>query len=84
MAKENKNKAFGEELSNLGKNLMVTPSTTPMQKVTVSKSTEKIVETKFTVHIPTDLFDKVREIGFKEKKKIKAIIVEALELYVNK
>ena len=84
MAKENKAKAFGLELSNLGKNLMETPSTTPMQKITVSKSTERVGETKFTVHIPTELFDKVREIGFKEKKKIKTIMVEALEQYVKK
>ncbi|WP_255037794.1 hypothetical protein [Lacihabitans soyangensis] len=83
MAKENKAKAFGLELSNLGKNLMETPSTTPMQKVTISKPTGRVEETRFTVHLPADLFDKVREIGFKEKKKIKAIMVEALEKYIK-
>jgi hypothetical protein len=54
-----------------------------MQKVIVSKLTDRVEETKFTVHLPVDLFEKVREIGFKERKKIKALMVEALEKYVQ-
>ena len=81
MAKENKAKAFGLELSNLGKTLMETPSSTPMQKITVRKIKEKVETRIFTVHIPTDLFDQVREIAFKERRTIKGVIIEALELY---
>ena len=70
-------------MSNLGKTLGESTYLTPMQKVIVSKLTDRVEETKFTVHLPVDLFEKVREIGFKERKKIKALMVEALEKYVQ-
>lgn len=83
MGKPNK---FQDELANLGGKLKEKEDTTPIQTimpVTTTKSSQ-VEETKFTVHIPTDLMDNVKEIGFKNKKKIKTLFVEALAEYVEK
>ncbi|MDP1816823.1 MAG: hypothetical protein Q8K92_20390 [Leadbetterella sp.] len=39
-----------------------------MQKVTLSKPTGRVEETRFTVQLQADHFKKIREIGFKENK----------------
>lgn len=67
----------------LGKNLMETLSTTPIQKVTELKPRGRAEETRFMLHLPVDLFKKVREIGFKENKK-KVMIVELIAKYIKK
>lgn len=83
---------FKNQLATLGGKLKDKEDTTPLQEITPiqdrSKSepekAPKAEETKFTVHIPTELMDTIKELGFKQKKKIKAIFVEALEEYAQK
>lgn len=84
-------KDFKSELASLGGKLKEKEDTTPMQQVspvkeehtpTPMKQKQKEEEVQFTVYIPVELMDTIREIGFRRKKKIKAIFVEALREYV--
>ena len=86
-------KNFKSELESLGSKLKEKEDTTPMQEVSPVKEEhtlppikqkQKEEEVQFTVYIPVELMDTIREIGFRRKKKIKAIFVEALEEYVAK
>lgn len=85
-------KDFKTELASLGGKLKEKEDTTPMQEVSPVKEpsipqppkNQKAEEVQFTVYIPVELMDTIREIGFRRKKKIKAIFVEALEEYVAK
>lgn len=86
-------KDFKTELASLSGKLKEKEDTTPMQEVspvkeqntpTPTKKSQKVEEIQFAVYIPVDLLDTIREIGFRRKKKIKAIFVEALEEYVAK
>ena len=79
-----------KEQMNLGelKNYMSKKAdTTPMQTTVVEdKKTTKSVqveESRFTVVLPTELMDSVREIAFFKKKKLKKVFEEALEDYVK-
>ncbi|WP_028523272.1 hypothetical protein [Runella limosa] len=86
-------KNFKTELESLGTKLKEKEDTTPIQEVSPVKEAstplrsttkQKAEEIQFTVYIPVELMDTIREIGFRRKKKIKAIFVEALEEYVAK
>ena len=86
MAKNDKCK---DRLVNMGSKLNDTTTQPPLQEhkegrvEPVSNEAEKLPDVKFTVHIPGELMDQIRTIGFKEKKKLKAIFKEALEAYVS-
>lgn len=80
MAKQDK---FKDILGNMNHHLLAKDNT-PVQKTVPVRKQEKIQETKFTVHIPSELMDSIKDIGYKNKKKIKTIFVEALEDYVKK
>lgn len=81
MAKQDK---FKDLLGNMNNHLQTKDSNTPIQKTIPVTSTKKIEETKFTVHIPSQLMDQIKDIGHRDKKKIKSIFVEALEDYIIK
>ena len=80
MAKQDK---FKDLLGSMNNHLQTKESTTPIQKTIPVVSPTKTPETKFTVHIPTELMDSVKDIAHKNKKKIKTLFVEALEKYVK-
>jgi hypothetical protein len=87
---------MNSKLSSFGDILAQKESTNiPMQKVspveeiqTTQKTTNTAVkekdETPFHVYIPTDLLWSIKEIGFKKKKKIKDLFIQALEALVEK
>lgn len=81
-------KEMNDALGNLKDFMKTKEDTTPIQTTVVEdKKAQKeirIEETKFTVHIPTDLLDSIKEIAFYRKAKIKNIMVEALQDYVTK
>lgn len=80
MAKQDK---FKDLLGNMNSHLLTKDSTTPIQKTIPVTSIQKAEETKFTVHIPTELMNEIKDLGYKNKKKIKTIFVEALEEYTK-
>jgi len=92
MGKKTAAQDWQNKLGNFGTNLKTSETKLPIQKtVAVDEKVEKkpqpkeepkIEETRFTVHLPTPLMDSIKEIGFKNKKKIKTMFVEALEKYV--
>ncbi len=89
MGKKTAAQDWQNKLGNFGSNLKTSETKLPIQK-TVSVETKinkkqeiETEETKFTVHLPTPLMDSIKEIGFKNKKKIKTMFVEALEKYVS-
>jgi hypothetical protein len=89
MGKKTAAQDWQDKLGNFGSNLKTSETKLPIQK-TVSVETKinkkqeiETEETKFTVHLPTPLMDSIKEIGFKNKKKIKTMFVEALEKYVS-
>lgn len=87
---------MNSKLSSFGDILANKESTNiPMQQVSPveeTQTTEKITnttvkekdETPFHVYIPTDLLWSIKEIGFKKKKKIKDLFIQALEALVEK
>jgi predicted transcriptional regulator len=87
--------AFGDKLTSKESALAQPPIQTVVDEKeaikakSIDKKTGKQVpakeeETAFHVFIPSDTLWKVKEIGVKQRKKIKEIFVEALNEYVKK
>jgi hypothetical protein len=81
--------SFGDILANKESTNIPMQQVSPVEEIqTTEKSQNTTVkekdETPFHVYIPTDLLWSIKEIGFKKKKKIKDIFVQALEEYVQK
>lgn len=88
MAKGNN---YSDRLKTMGDKLSKAPAKdTPLQEHKqgrvdpVEQEVQPKADVKFTVHIPEDLMDQVRTIGFTQKKTLKAIFGEALQDYVSK
>lgn len=81
--------SFGDKLANKESNNIPMQQVSPVEETqttqkTINTAVKEKDETPFHVYIPTDLLWSIKEIGFKKKKKIKDLFIQALEALVEK
>jgi hypothetical protein len=85
---DSKLSSFGDILAKKESTNIPMQQVSPVEEIqTIEKATNTAVkekdETPFHVYIPTDLLWSIKEIGFKKKKKIKDLFIQALEALVK-
>lgn len=85
---DDKLSSFGDKLAQKESNNIPMQKVSPVEEIQTAEKAKNTVlkekdETPFHVYIPTELLWSIKEIGFKKKKKIKDIFVQALEKYVQ-
>lgn len=86
---DNKLSSFGDILAKKESTNIPLQQVSPVEETqTTEKASNTVVkekdETPFHVYIPTELLWSIKEIGFKKKKKIKDLFIQALEALVEK
>ena len=86
---DNKLSSFGDILAKKESTNIPLQQVSPVEETqTTEKAPNTVVkekdETPFHVYIPTELLWSIKEIGFKKKKKIKDLFIQALEALVEK
>jgi hypothetical protein len=86
---DSKLSSFGDILAKKESTNIPLQQVSPVEEIQATQKAQNTAvkekdETPFHVYIPTDLLWSIKEIGFKKKKKIKDIFVQALEEYVTK
>ena len=86
---DNKLSSFGDILAKKESTNIPLQQVSPVEETQITEKAPNTVvkekdETPFHVYIPTELLWSIKEIGFKKKKKIKDLFIQALEALVEK